>query len=151
MAGEAVSVKDFEEGEEGRCLMMGLLRRCQGEVEVVVFLGARRGCWGWCCCCCWSGFGGGGEEDFWAEEVKGWRRRVVRRRRRGVRRDSIVGFCCFFLSLFLSLSPSLPLSAQEAMSVKSGEMFKIDKGGEMNMDDGHGQDGKPASYLPRAF
>lgn len=99
MAGEAVSVKDLW-GEEGRCLMMGLLRRCQGEGVVVLFLGARRGCWG--CWGCWSGFGVGGEEDFWAEEVKGWRRRVVRRRRRGVRRDSIVGFCCFFLSLSLS-------------------------------------------------
>lgn len=38
------------------------------------------------------------------------------------------------------------------MSVKSGEMFnKIDKGGEMNMEDSRGQDGKPASYLPMAF
>lgn len=82
--------------------------------------------------------------------MKGWRRRVVRRRRRGVRRDSIVGFCffpCLSLSLPVSLSPSL----QEAMSVKSGETFKIDKGGEMNMDDGRSQDGKPAIYLPRAF
>lgn len=145
MAGEAVSVKDLEEGEEGRCLMMGLLRRCQGEGVVVVFLGERRGC---CFCCCWSGFGVEGEEDFWAEEVKGWRRRVVRRRRRGVRRDSIVGSdVCLSRSTSLSLS----LSAQEAMSVKSGEMIKIDKGGEMNMDDGRSQDGKPASYLPRAF
>lgn len=37
------------------------------------------------------------------------------------------------------------------MSVKSGEMFKIDKGGEMNMEDSRSQDGKPASYLPKAF
>lgn len=55
------------------------------------------------------------------------------------------------VSLARPLSLSLSLSLQEAMSVKSGEMFKIDKGGEMNMDDGRGQDGKPASYLPRAF
>lgn len=37
------------------------------------------------------------------------------------------------------------------MSVKSGEMFKIDKGGEMNMEYSRSQDGKPASYLPKAF
>lgn len=54
-------------------------------------------------------------------------------------------------SFLLSLSLSHSLSLQEAMSVKIGEMFKIDKGGEMNMEDSRGQDGKPASYLPRAF
>lgn len=55
------------------------------------------------------------------------------------------------MSVSLARPLSLSLSLQEAMSVNCGEMFKIDKGGEMNMDDGRGQDGKPASYLPRAF
>lgn len=55
------------------------------------------------------------------------------------------------MSVSLARPLSLSLSLRETMSVKSGEMFKIDKGGEMNMEDSRSQDGKPASYLPRAF